>query len=457
MLLIGPEHAPNLAVNFAHKRAKRLRYYREDFHEYKAQRYRVVPQESVELELLGFLNEVYEAEVEWRRKRAKEQDKEFTYPRPVTENLLRLVFKNVKRCTLVDAAYEMPMWMGERHNYIAFKNGLVDMDALLAGARGGIIPHDEKWFSANVLPFDFDPDAKYPRWQQFLDEVMPDKENQQLLQEWFGLCMTADSSYQAFMLLEGASRAGKGTIVRVLQGLLGEDNYSAIPLDQFNDRFAIANLYGKLLNVCSEANKITPNIVERVKLITGEDSIEADRKHKNTLKFTPRSKILITSNARPSFPDNSDALINRMLVIHFSTTVPEGKRIKGFSELLLEAEGSGIFNWAIEGYVRLRKVGKFTKPKVMVEQIEAIQKEDNPEVAVLKNVFAPGDPKADYVTKDMAYEHYSFACSAGQVETCAPGTKFVKLLRTHFPSFHIKTVGSGEHRGQEAYWGIKLQ
>jgi hypothetical protein len=47
------------------------------------------------------------------------------------------------------------------------------------------------YFNIMVLPYDYDPAATCPRWQQFLDEVFgDDTESIGLLQEWFGYVLS---------------------------------------------------------------------------------------------------------------------------------------------------------------------------------------------------------------------------------------------------------------------------
>ena len=78
----------------------------------------------------------------------------------------------------------------------------------------------------HVLPFAYDPDAPKPtRWLRFLDELWgDDEESKATLAEWFGYVLSGDTAQQKMFLLVGPKRSGKGTIARVLTGLLGAHN-----------------------------------------------------------------------------------------------------------------------------------------------------------------------------------------------------------------------------------------
>jgi hypothetical protein len=129
----------------------------------------------------------------------------------------------------------MPFYVGGEDEFpktvVAYRNGLLDLDAWLRG-EVKVLPHTPNWMSAFCLPHDFDPEARCPRWRSFLDEVFEgDPERQALLQEFFGLCLTTDTSKQRALVMCGKRRGGKGTTQHVLQHLVGPANWQAFSLD----------------------------------------------------------------------------------------------------------------------------------------------------------------------------------------------------------------------------------
>lgn len=74
-----------------------------------------------------------------------------------------------------------------------------------------LIDHDPEYYSAIQLPYEYDEDAKCPRFEQFLDEVFEgDKERMQKTIEWFGYCLTAETKAQKSLLVYGSGGNGKG-------------------------------------------------------------------------------------------------------------------------------------------------------------------------------------------------------------------------------------------------------
>ena len=60
-----------------------------------------------------------------------------------------------------------------------------------------LLPHEDKWYSTIRIPVQYDPDAKCPRFMQFLREVMlDDGECVRVIQEIMGYCLTSEMKLQ---------------------------------------------------------------------------------------------------------------------------------------------------------------------------------------------------------------------------------------------------------------------
>lgn len=86
-------------------------------------------------------------------------------------------------------------------------------------------------------------------------------------------------------MLVGPKRAGKGTVLRVLKGLLGDHNVAAPTLSSLTQNFGLAPLVGKPLAAISDARIGTRAdslvAVERLLSVSGEDPITVDRKYRD--------------------------------------------------------------------------------------------------------------------------------------------------------------------------------
>lgn len=109
---------------------------------------------------------------------------------------------------------------------------------------GGFAPED---YSRNRSPFDFQPDAECPRFinELILPAVEPDDAD--LLQRWAGLALFGYNLPQRFLIVDGTPNGGKGTLVRIIQALVGAVNTYQLRTDCLNERFETYRYRGKTL------------------------------------------------------------------------------------------------------------------------------------------------------------------------------------------------------------------
>jgi putative DNA primase/helicase len=273
---------------------------------------------------------------------------------------------------------DAPCWIEaverpEPKGLLVCKNGLLELET------GKLWDHDPRLFCLNGVDFDFDPGARAPRWQQFLGEVWPRNEEAiGTLQEFFGLWLTDETKYQKALGLIGPPRSGKGTIGRVLKGLLGSTGYVAIGLQSLGEDFGMANLIGKKLALVPDVKldrrmNIT-RIMERLLTTIGEDDQTINRKNDKYWQGRLTIRWLILGNDIPKFrgTDEAGALVARMIMVPLYESF-YGREDFDLTMKLL-GERAGILNWAMEGLRRLRERGKFVQPAsgmALVQKLKA--------------------------------------------------------------------------------------
>jgi phage/plasmid-associated DNA primase len=81
------------------------------------------------------------------------------------------------------------------------------------------------------------------------------------------------------VLLFGPGQNGKTKLLELFKAMIGAKNASAVPLQAFSeDRFARAELYGKLANTCGDLDARAVKRSDLFKMVTGGDPIVAQRK-----------------------------------------------------------------------------------------------------------------------------------------------------------------------------------
>jgi putative DNA primase/helicase len=281
---------------------------------------------------------------------------------------------------LVGAAYDgchvpgstpTPSWFGydadrpPATECISFRNGI-----LHATTRGFINP-TPALFTRNGIDFNYDPTAIVPLvWLATLDQYWPDPADRDCilaLQEWFGLLLTADTSFQKILLLLGPLRSGKGLIGRILAKLVGRLNVVATTPAALSGQFGQEPLIAKLVAIVGEtkigtSSKWNDPILETTLLnVSGEDPVGVNRKGRMFWNGTLSVRFVLMANELPRFADNGGALGNRMVIIPMTNSFlgVEDRTL----EARIEAELPAILNWALAGLDRLLKQRHFTEPR----------------------------------------------------------------------------------------------
>lgn len=246
---------------------------------------------------------------------------------------------------------------GDDERVLALANGVLDL------ASRALRPHSPDVFNLSSRPFPYEAGATAPRWEKFLDEVLPNSpDDHRFLQEWFGYVLSGRTDIHAVASLAGASRSGKGTILRVLTAMTGTENVAAGRLDALAAPFGLEPLIGKSLLAFGDVrwnNTNAQTAIQRILEISGEDKVTVPRKNKTDWEGTLGVRVMFAGNEVPRFNDPSRAMANRLRIVHFTQTFA-GREDPGLTARLLQ-ELPGIFNWALEGLDRLSATHRFTE------------------------------------------------------------------------------------------------
>ena len=260
--------------------------------------------------------------------------------------------------------------------YIVVANGVYHF------AVDDFMPHDERLGALTKLPIAYDARASCPRFETWLADVM-DHDDDVIAHVWeiIGYVLMTGNPFQKAILFHGSGRNGKGTLLRVLRELLGEDNYSGLSLHTLvEDRFSAAGLFGKIANISGDLSDRFVKQPEVVKQITGGDAITTSHKYGQLFTFVPYAVPVFAANSYFRSSDTSHGWRRRWLVVDFQKQYPEGS----FDETELFAEAAGIFNRAMDALRRLMARGSFAPPARAVQAAERLHDEDDPFVMWLE-------------------------------------------------------------------------
>ncbi|MDN3205658.1 DNA primase family protein [Algoriphagus sediminis] len=227
-----------------------------------------------------------------------------------------------------------------------------------------IRPFDRRDFLTYQLPFEYDPQAKAPIFEAYLNKVLPDIERQKILAEYLGFVFVKHGSNrlkeEKALILYGTGANGKSVFFEIVSALLGSQNtsnYSLQSLTNENGYFR-AKLANKLVNYASEINgKLESSVFKQ--LVSGEP-VEARLPYGEPFTLKQYAKLIFNCNELPKDVEHTNAYFRRFLIIPFDITIPPQEQDKQLHSKIIEQELSGVFNWVLNGLNRLLEQKRFT-------------------------------------------------------------------------------------------------
>jgi putative DNA primase/helicase len=425
-----------------------LRFHREEWHRWDGSAYRILPDK----ELRGELTKAVKAEMDRinliaQKLHAPKKKRPAPEVRKVTGRMIADVQHALASLTLLSSRTEAPAWLGKDGPFpgseiLACRNGLIHLPSLLAKKDYSVSP-TPRFFSPNCLDFDFAIEAPRPAtWLDFLAQLWPDDpQSIATLQDWFGYTLTPDTRQQKILLLVGPRRSGKGTIARIVRGLVGADNVACPTLSSMGTNFGLWPLLGKSVALIQDARLSgrtdAAAVAERLLSISGEDAQTIDRKFLPPVTTKLYARFMLLTNELPKLNDSSGALPGRMIGLSLLRSW-YGKEDTTLTDRLL-AELPAILLWSIQGWQRLRERGYFIQPDAGKGMIGELNDLASPVGAFVRECCLVGP--GYQIERSTLFNAWKNWCEAQGREHPGDAATFGRNLRAVLP-----TVGDTQPR-----------
>ncbi|MDP7629997.1 MAG: phage/plasmid primase, P4 family [SAR324 cluster bacterium] len=283
-----------------------------------------------------------------------------------TMNRVRKLLKTKQEIVLLNEQFDADPWL------LGVPDGTVD---LKTGRVKTPNPRDNITKTTSVGPAQGDA----LRWNSFLDEATGgDFDLVNYLQRFCGYLLTGSIKEHNISFFHGSGGNGKSVFLNAVSEVLGD--YSGIaPMDTFMKSYGerhpteLAGLVGKRAVFAQETGEGRRWDEEKLKAISGGDTISARFMHKNFFTFNPQFKLVFSGNHKPTI-SNLDAAMKRRLNLVPFTCVP--KVVDQQLPEKLKAEYPQILQWMIEGCRQWQEVGLNPPEKVRVATEEYFTEED---------------------------------------------------------------------------------
>jgi putative DNA primase/helicase len=295
-----------------------------------------------------------------------------------------------------------------------------------------------------------------------------DEERIRLVQEIMGYCLSYSVKAQKMFIFKGEGSNGKSSLISIMIALAGgKENISGVSLKNFDEHFALSNLWNKTLNISSENESDTTLGTENLQKIVVGDIIDVEMKFKNSFSHTPITKLVFALHNIPPAKEQSFGWERRLIIIPFNERFvlnpdPDNENevqlIPGKEEEIIRDELGGIFLFAMEGLKRLVENNyAFTKSAQAEAELLDYLGNMNPYLKFIRKYIKP-DPEAEKsISRIELYALFNTWCIQEEHSKEAKDGQnvFFKKLRDTLKRENIKF--SEPHSGKSYFYsGIRL-
>jgi putative DNA primase/helicase len=295
----------------------------------------------------------------------------------------------------------------------------------------------------HVRPFEYHEDSRCPLWKKFLNEVMPDEDEQMCLQEFFGLCFLDRERYsvEKFAMFIGSGSNGKSVVFDVIKAVIGKEYVSFLDPTQLMDAKNLIDVDGKRLNFAPDIRR-GASFDSALKALSSGQEVTGWKMYVGgkVIKCPP---LVFAMNELPRFRDVTSAFFRRILLFSFDVTITEDRQDKSLAAKIIRNESAGVFRWMMEGLWRMQErlekgLREFTYCEKMARNLEGLKKkvrnEDNPVLQYLENAGWSPEPIWVGQEPEKVRANDLFAAMQGRVS--------MNAIARELTSLHVKRVKS---------------
>jgi len=224
---------------------------------------------------------------------------------------------------------------------LILKNGMYDFE------NNCFSDYNSSVISTIKHPIFYDSLKECPKFDKFISSCF-DSDPIRISQIWemMALCFIKKYIIQKGFVNYGIGSNGKSTFLAILRNMLGINNTSSIPMQQFQkSQFIGYELRGKCANISADGGIEPITKTGYIKSVLGGDAIRCEQKFRDPFDFMPFVTLIFTFNELPIITDASDGFARKIQTIHWEKRFYGKSRDMSVDHIAFNSEErSGIFN-----------------------------------------------------------------------------------------------------------------
>ena len=333
---------------------------------------------------------------------------------------------------------------------------------MLRLSDNALLPFSPSYRRRNKLAVPFDGTAKCPRFLETLMRPALEPNDLDLLQRACGLALIGENLAQKIIILTGTPGGGKGAFVRVLNGIIGQNNLASLRPQLLGERFELGRFLGKTLLYGADVpeNFLNQRGASVLKSLTGADPMTLEFKNSNESPLIIcRFNVIVTCNSRLTvhLEGDTDAWRRRLIIIDYHKPKPQ-KVIADLDQQILSTEAPGVLNWMLEGLAKLRADDwQLHLSTAQQASVDNLLLESDGHTMFVRNETARSDSQLTVHDCFTAYVEY---CNERGWLTLSRN-KFGQLIGDTVARFHglpvRHDISDANGKAQRGWQGLRLQ
>lgn len=316
--------------------------------------------------------------------------------------------------------FDLGAHQADLRNYIVVNNGMVDWQS------NQLLAWDPDVKTTIAFNVEYNPYAKCPRFEKYLEEWLPDPVVRMVIQEYLGYCLIPNTNYRKALFLYGKGKNGKSMLIEFLQDFF-EDSSTALSYDGLFTRFGPSQLKDKLVNIFDDTMVSFTKETSIAKNLIAGGTISAEYKGRDSFQFRNVARFIYSSQETPRTSDNTVAWYDRWFFVKFPNQFRPSNTIKSEIQAALKEERSGIFNWMLEGLKRLMEQDDFTPCPALDLTTQEYQSQNDNVAQFVHNMCIFVENTAEKVTVNDLYKVYEIWVSSENLKTVSK-KEFIKRI-----------------------------